>query len=1112
MRWFPGYNKRRKLTIPANRAVGDVSNFPVMINISDSSGIDNTDLSDFFLNVYDHSFVDTCDGVFSTNWADKSSGTSSAYFSAGTLQLYAASGHGSYGANALLQQEFKSAGMASISFDWWPVAGVYWWDDDFTDAELDVKIVNKNPQYNTNSWNYGRCEQWIGHNKFLSLSLRSSKTNKITIRQNLNGSVSSLITVSFVHGALHNVIWEVDFIGYTTSVIIDGVTLIYKKAWNPSILDAFSEVYKYNFHWHNYKYGGPTQKFDNISVYGSRSASIDKSKEIVVTDVNNNPLKSEIAYYNSLDLRGILWTSVPTITSGIDNHLYLYYDKLPGYEVPIYTEITGSGVATEVWDSDFVAVYHFNQRPTGGTGCIIDSTSYNNHGTPHGGMTDTDWLNGQIDKALDFDGSNDYIEVPYDVSLAPTSQITFSILDYKSNWTDGRNDRLLSKTQYGGYNFQITAQHIDPVVDANGTYVTASYPRTDVPAGYNLFTCTFDGRYFNNYLNDTIKNSNDSGSYKSINYAYNNAMLIGAEVNAYSSPDGYYHKGYIDEIQISKVARSEAWVNLTHKTMFDDLISYSDIEYLPGYEPSYRNIWVSDDYIFRCTVSGVMVYDSSATELGHIFVLERASSVWSDDSYLYIGTTASGVLKHSLTSISGGVFTDLSIYKQYPDITSNGVNYIHGAGDYFCTATVSGVDHINRSTNSHIKTVVSGALLHNNVSKCYQTSLGPFYYITNTKMFALDYKAKYYQVVHFSEAIVQEDQQIAIQLDVSNFNFEHVQYGGADIRFFDEGFNKIPFFIDYWSLLYSIIWVRPPMGSSFIYMVYGNEDVIGTESDPDAVFLLYDEFTESTLDSSKWTVVGNPSDFYISNGELVSKSIDGSYILSSGTLGFPIVVEQGVYKEYGTDDKISYVNTLVPNEDGMYWYTGTNIARKAVFNNTAVNKPITKKFNNNINYKLITTIAQNRIMMQVFLTDDTVYLSDSWSGLTNGATDRQLKLFGGESTNTSFRLRLSYIRVKRYDPKNIVVSHIDKAQLLYYSTLNAVYDNTIDWTEDTVGHMYKGNSNFFPHYVQMNDLFVTEGTTTSGNTIFLATNDNATVIEEKRGNEDASQKRFYRIR
>ena len=149
---------------------------------------------------------------------------------------------------------------------------------------------------------------------------------------------------------------------------------------------------------------------------------------------------------------------------------------------------------------------------------------------------------------------------------------------------------------------------------------------------------------------------------------------------------------------------------------------------------SNRNIWIEDDYIFRATSSGVDIYDLSTTsQVAIVYYAGGMNSVWANSDYLLMGTTNSGIVRLPISTISGSydLTNQLSIYKAYPDITNNNVNYLHGKGNYLCATTVSGVDQINLTTGSGIYTTVLGA------GKCYQTTSGRFYYDLGTSLNAM---------------------------------------------------------------------------------------------------------------------------------------------------------------------------------------------------------------------------------------------------------------------------------------------------------------------------------------------------------------------------------------
>jgi len=137
------------------------------------------------------------------------------------------------------------------------------------------------------------------------------------------------------------------------------------------------------------------------------------------------------------------------------------------------------------------------------------------------------------------------------------------------------------------------------------------------------------------------------------------------------------------------------------------------------------NIWTTDDYIYQSTISGVNVYDNETEEmLWLVGYAAGVNSVWADDTYIYMGTTNSGVYRCSITTMSGA--QDTHQYISEPNITNNIINYLHGADKFLCVSTVSGVDHINMDTSARSYTD-----LDYGSSKCLQTSPGRFYYFQN---------------------------------------------------------------------------------------------------------------------------------------------------------------------------------------------------------------------------------------------------------------------------------------------------------------------------------------------------------------------------------------------
>jgi len=133
-------------------------------------------------------------------------------------------------------------------------------------------------------------------------------------------------------------------------------------------------------------------------------------------------LKYERERHDSTNQVAEYWVKIPSVSSSADTEFYIYYR----------TDDTADGAdPTNVWDSNFKAVYHLKDLTTSS---VEDSTANDNDGTKKGTNEPTE-VDGKIDKAQNFDGSDDYISAPDSASLDITGEITiefWACFDYLS--------------------------------------------------------------------------------------------------------------------------------------------------------------------------------------------------------------------------------------------------------------------------------------------------------------------------------------------------------------------------------------------------------------------------------------------------------------------------------------------------------------------------------------------------------------------------------------------------------------------------------------------------------------------------------------------------------
>jgi len=136
-----------------------------------------------------------------------------------------------------------------------------------------------------------------------------------------------------------------------------------------------------------------------------------------------------------------------TLSSSVDTDIHVYAD---GSSADYAVGATFGRNA--VW-SDYAAVYHMNQDPSGSSPQMVDSTG-NGSGASIGSMTSGDLVDGQIGKNLDFDGASgslgDSINIGKNSEINATIEKTVSAWIKADVWNNTAYPHIVAQRDPGG--------------------------------------------------------------------------------------------------------------------------------------------------------------------------------------------------------------------------------------------------------------------------------------------------------------------------------------------------------------------------------------------------------------------------------------------------------------------------------------------------------------------------------------------------------------------------------------------------------------------------------------------------------------------------------------
>ncbi|MFA5682567.1 MAG: LamG domain-containing protein, partial [Hydrogenophaga sp.] len=324
--------------------------------------------------------------------------------------------------------------------------------------------------------------------------------------------------------------------------------------------------------------------YDATGVFDELGAN---SLKIAVEDGDTgNQCYVEVEWWDSTSEIAVLHVRVPTVSSSAKTVLYLYYDSTQA-DNSTYVGAVGSAQAQAVWDSNYVLVAHMTEDPSGSAPQMRDSTVNALHGTSYGSMTTNDLIDGLVGKALDFDGSDDYINYFNPSALRITGSLTVEAVIRRSGNPPGIAEGLVAKYVATG-DLRSYALYVNPdgyamFYAGSGTTAAGNYsPPGTVSVtddNYHYIVGTFSpSTALNLYTDGADKQSNTVSIADAIKDTSSYVAVGTTDVKNTKTR----FEGHIDEVRLSNVARSDAWINATYKALTDDLITMAlDIDMTP---------------------------------------------------------------------------------------------------------------------------------------------------------------------------------------------------------------------------------------------------------------------------------------------------------------------------------------------------------------------------------------------------------------------------------------------------------------------------------------------------------------------------------------------------
>jgi len=321
---------------------------------------------------------------------------------------------------------------------------------------------------------------------------------------------------------------------------------------------------------------------DITFVFDELQNNANRKKIAVTTSDGVTQCYVEIEHWNHAGELAWLWVKVPDVDPDVDTELWLYYDGTH-VDNDAYVGDPNDAVVHNVWDVYHKFVSHMRDDPD--TSHIRDSTENANDGTKFAADEPIE-TDGKIGKSQDFDGVEDYVNVPHDDSLNVEKNFTISVWIYPKTGATVDSASIVSKKdtggEYEGYSLRFPSAITENKLEVHLNHIAERWIDSTGTLTVNSW------QYVSWTYNGTISVIYFNGSEDSTNTMTPSTSTVESqlEIGRSTWDINQYFEGIIDEVRISNIVRTPSWIKASYESGRDHLNDFGEEEtYTPPVAP-----------------------------------------------------------------------------------------------------------------------------------------------------------------------------------------------------------------------------------------------------------------------------------------------------------------------------------------------------------------------------------------------------------------------------------------------------------------------------------------------------------------------------------------------